>query len=48
MDEFENYCLAYGVQGKRWTSEDPWTYRRYRSLDGERVKQIVSVKWKKK
>ncbi|MGF9965120.1 helicase-exonuclease AddAB subunit AddB [Bacillus rhizoplanae] len=34
MDEFENYCLAYGVQGKRWTSEEPWTYRRYRSLDG--------------
>ncbi|EJQ42259.1 ATP-dependent helicase/deoxyribonuclease subunit B [Bacillus cereus BAG5X1-1] len=33
MDEFENYCLAYGVQGKRWTSEDPWMYRRYRSLD---------------
>lgn len=33
MDEFENYCLAYGVQGKRWTAEDPWMYRRYRSLD---------------
>ena len=26
MDEFENYCLAYGVQGKRWTAEDPWMY----------------------
>lgn len=34
MDEFENYCLAYGVQGKRWTTDEPWTYRRYRSLDG--------------
>lgn len=34
MDEFENYCLAYGVQGKRWTADEPWTYRRYRSLDG--------------
>jgi len=33
MDEFENYCLAYGIQGKRWTAEDPWMYRRYRSLD---------------
>ncbi|PFD97867.1 helicase-exonuclease AddAB subunit AddB [Bacillus cereus] len=34
MDAFENYCLAYGVQGKRWTADEPWTYRRYRSLDG--------------
>lgn len=34
IDEFENYCLAYGVQGSRWTSTERWTYRRYRSLDG--------------
>ncbi|WP_416828697.1 helicase-exonuclease AddAB subunit AddB [Ectobacillus polymachus] len=34
MDEFENYCLSYGIQGSRWTSEVRWTYRRYRSLDG--------------
>ena len=49
MDEFENYCLAYGVQGKRWTSEDPWMYRRYRSLDDTNgMMQIVNVKWKRK
>ncbi|MFX3622452.1 MAG: helicase-exonuclease AddAB subunit AddB [Ectobacillus sp.] len=34
MDEFENYCLAYGIQGKKWTSRERWTYRRYRSLEG--------------
>ncbi|MCP8968239.1 helicase-exonuclease AddAB subunit AddB [Ectobacillus ponti] len=33
MDQFENYCLAYGVQGKRWTSGERWVYRRYRSLE---------------
>ncbi|WP_028402539.1 helicase-exonuclease AddAB subunit AddB [Ectobacillus panaciterrae] len=34
MDEFENYCLAYGIQGKKWTAGERWTYRRYRSLEG--------------
>ncbi|MFD3447295.1 helicase-exonuclease AddAB subunit AddB [Microbacteriaceae bacterium 4G12] len=34
MDEFENYCLAYGIQGKKWTSDSRWMYRRYRSLEG--------------
>ncbi|MDG4656713.1 helicase-exonuclease AddAB subunit AddB [Ectobacillus antri] len=33
MDAFENYCLAYGMQGKKWTNGERWTYRRYRSLE---------------
>ena len=32
MDEFENYCLAYGVK-ERGGLQRIWMYRRYRSLD---------------
>lgn len=31
MDVLENYCLAYGIQGKKW--HKPFTYSRYRTLD---------------
>jgi ATP-dependent helicase/nuclease subunit B len=34
IDAFENFCIAYGMQGKKWTNEERWTYRKYRSLDG--------------
>ena len=40
IDAFENFCIAYGMQGKKWTSEDRFTYRKYRSLDG--VKATVT------
>jgi ATP-dependent helicase/nuclease subunit B len=33
MDELENYVLAHGIHGKRWTDGKPWRYRRYRGLD---------------
>lgn len=33
MDRLENYCLAYGVQGEKWTKKDRWQYRRFRGLD---------------
>lgn len=33
MDELENYVLAHGIHGKRWTDGNPWRYRRYRGLD---------------
>ncbi|KRE10006.1 helicase-exonuclease AddAB subunit AddB [Bacillus sp. Root239] len=33
MDELENYVLAYGIQGSKWTSKEPFTYRKYRSLE---------------
>jgi ATP-dependent helicase/nuclease subunit B len=46
MDEFENYCLSYGIQGKKWTSEERWTYRRYRSLEGYTSMQTDSERQK--
>lgn len=33
MDRLENYCLAFGVQGDKWTRKDRWQYRRFRGLD---------------
>lgn len=38
MDLLENYCLSYGIQGSKWTTNDRWTYRRYYSLDDDYVK----------
>ncbi|AZB42275.1 helicase-exonuclease AddAB subunit AddB [Bacillus sp. FJAT-42376] len=35
MDILENYVLAYGINGSRWTSGKRWIYRRFRSLEGE-------------
>jgi ATP-dependent helicase/nuclease subunit B len=34
-DKLENFCLSYGIQGKKWTSNEPWTYRRFFSIDTE-------------
>ncbi|MCA1056419.1 helicase-exonuclease AddAB subunit AddB [Rossellomorea aquimaris] len=33
MDRLENYVLAYGIQGDRWTNKDRWKYRRFRGLE---------------
>ncbi|KKK36434.1 ATP-dependent helicase [Mesobacillus campisalis] len=33
MDVLENYVLAYGIQGDKWTRKDPWVYRRIRGLE---------------
>ena len=33
MDRLENYCLEYGIQGKKWISKERWPYRRYKGLD---------------
>ncbi|HEU5140828.1 MAG TPA: helicase-exonuclease AddAB subunit AddB [Bacillales bacterium] len=33
MDELENYVLAHGIHGGRWTDGKSWRYRRYRGLD---------------
>jgi ATP-dependent helicase/nuclease subunit B len=35
MDKLENYCLAYGIKGSKWTKRDRWTYRRIRGLELE-------------
>ncbi|MRX73528.1 helicase-exonuclease AddAB subunit AddB [Bacillus lacus] len=32
-DQLENYVLSYGIQGKRWTEDVRWVYRRFTSLD---------------
>ncbi|MBY0121078.1 helicase-exonuclease AddAB subunit AddB [Bacillus sp. S/N-304-OC-R1] len=33
MDRLENYCLAYGIQGDKWTNKKRWVYRRIRGLE---------------
>jgi ATP-dependent helicase/nuclease subunit B len=33
MDKLENYVLAYGIQGDKWTKKDRWIYRRFRGLE---------------
>ncbi|MBM7647582.1 ATP-dependent helicase/nuclease subunit B [Bacillus ectoiniformans] len=33
MDRLENFVLAYGIKGERWTSKERWSYRRYRGLE---------------
>lgn len=38
IDQLENYCIAYGIKGDRWTSKDPFVYRRYASLDEDFAK----------
>lgn len=32
VDELENYVLAHGIRGNRWTDGRPWEYRRRYSL----------------
>lgn len=32
-DQLENYCIAYGVKGERWTNGSRFHYRRFQSLD---------------
>ena len=33
MDRLENYVLAYGIKGNKWTKKDRWSYRRIRGLE---------------
>lgn len=37
VDILENYCLAFGIQGKHWLNGKPWTYGRNRFLDEQKV-----------
>ncbi|MDQ0268798.1 helicase-exonuclease AddAB subunit AddB [Cytobacillus purgationiresistens] len=39
MDRLENYVLAYGVQGSKWTNKQRWTYRRMKGLELENTAQ---------
>jgi ATP-dependent helicase/nuclease subunit B len=42
MDQLENYVLANGIQGTKWTER--WTYRRYRGLEDMNVPQTDEEK----
>jgi ATP-dependent helicase/nuclease subunit B len=35
MDRLENYVLAYGIKGSKWTRKDRWTYLRFKGLEME-------------
>lgn len=35
FDIFENYVLAYGIQGEKWTDQKRWSYKKYDSLDDD-------------
>lgn len=35
MDKLENYVLAYGIKGDKWTKKDRWGYKRFRGLEME-------------
>ncbi|MEH7333699.1 helicase-exonuclease AddAB subunit AddB [Neobacillus drentensis] len=35
LDKLENYVLAYGINGSKWTKKDRWSYRRIRALELE-------------
>lgn len=47
MDRLENYVLAYGIQGDKWTKKKRWIYRRIRGLEFEAVAQTDAEKKKK-
>lgn len=44
MDRFENYVLAYGIQGDKWTKKDRWKYKRFRGLELETTLQTDAEK----
>lgn len=39
MDLLENYVLAYGIKGSKWTKRERWIYRRYLGLEFEHAVQ---------
>ncbi len=43
MDKLENYVLAFGIQGSRWTNPEKWSYQLYRSLDDDRPETVKSA-----
>lgn len=44
MDRLENYVLAYGVKGEKWTRKDRWIYKRMRGLELEKTIQTDAEK----
>lgn len=33
VDILENYCLAFGIRGSKWTTKEPWTYLKRSGMD---------------
>ncbi|WP_071393856.1 helicase-exonuclease AddAB subunit AddB [Bacillus tuaregi] len=46
MDSLENYVLAYGIKGDKWTKRERWIYRRIRGLEYENIAQTDREKRK--
>ncbi len=44
MDKLENFVLAYGIQGDKWTRKQPLVYRRMRGLELENLPQTDAEK----
>lgn len=44
MDVLENYVLAYGIQGEKWTKKERWKYRRIRGLEYDGAVQTDAEK----
>ncbi|MED0736007.1 helicase-exonuclease AddAB subunit AddB [Aneurinibacillus thermoaerophilus] len=43
VDRLENYVLAYGIEGYRWTDGKRWIYRAYRGLDENAVQTAAAI-----
>ncbi|MFD2617138.1 helicase-exonuclease AddAB subunit AddB [Terrilactibacillus laevilacticus] len=48
MDILENYVIAHGIYGKKWTNRDPWLYQRYQDLDRDIPKTKEDVEAEKR
>ncbi|MGG3471128.1 helicase-exonuclease AddAB subunit AddB [Neobacillus pocheonensis] len=44
LDKLENYVLAYGINGSKWTKKDRWIYRRIRGLELQTIVQTDAEK----
>ncbi|MBP1992860.1 helicase-exonuclease AddAB subunit AddB [Paenibacillus eucommiae] len=43
FDRLENYVLAFGIRGTRWTDNKPWTYRLKAGLDATTTSQSAEA-----
>ncbi|WP_066394771.1 helicase-exonuclease AddAB subunit AddB [Neobacillus mesonae] len=46
MDKLENYVLAYGINGSKWTKKERWEYRNIRGLEiGTKLQTDAEKEW---
>ncbi|WP_286231230.1 helicase-exonuclease AddAB subunit AddB [Neobacillus mesonae] len=46
MDKLENYVLAYGINGSKWTKKERWVYRNIRGLElGTKLQTDAEKEW---